>query len=398
MQKKYALYKCPLIFSNNSQDGGKKKKSKQTRLTSYNTVQDINKTINKDYFRQIEFPQLCWEYPYTPAILPAQPRIIVMGDIHGDYKLAIKMLLLSGTIQIVGNKITWIGGNTYIVQVGDQVDRCRPIGNMTCDKKTTTYDDEASDLKILRLFTDLDKQAITVGGRVISLFGNHELMNAEGIMDYVSYEGINEFSDYKDPKNPALTFKSPLEARKYAFSPTNEIGKLLGCTRLPAVIIGSNLFVHAGIINSIIDFLQIHEESDLETINIAVRKWLLGLVNKDYIGRIISSSNNSMFWTRILGNLPPGVNIYDKRCVDSISKVLKLFKIGHIFVGHTPQSFTYSQHINSTCGDTVWRVDNGSSAAFHKFDFNFLNTGIVEDSRKPQVLEILNDSIYKIIM
>jgi hypothetical protein len=391
--KKYALYKHSLI---DKLIGGNKTRKKD-RSPGY-SVEDLNKMINKAEFVQNEFPIICAGYPYTPAIFAKQRRIVVLGDIHGDYKLMIKMLQLAKVIHINNNDVQWIGGTTHIVQVGDQIDRCRPIGNMTCDKPNTTYQDESSDIKILKLFTELDKQAIIHGGRVISLFGNHELLNAQGNMSYVSFEGIKEFENYKDPNNENLQFKTPMDARIHAFAPDHEIGKLLGCTRLPAVIIGSNLFVHAGIISSVVSFLKIHHETDLETINVAIKKWLLGMINKDYIGKIIASSSKSMFWTRILGNLPPDVNMNDKRCMDSIGDVLGILKIGHMVVGHTPQSFTYSKTINSTCDGAVWRVDNGSSSAFHKFDYTFLNTGVVDENRKPQVLEIIDDEIYNVLM
>ena len=51
-------------------------------------------------------------------------------------------------------------------------------------------------------------------------------------------------------------------------------------------------------------------------------------------------------------------------------------------VGHTPQ---IANGINSTCNDTVWRVDIGASQAFDVFD-KIKNSG-----RKPSVLEIVDD-------
>ena len=397
MVKKYSLFKFPLIINNinniNNSGGAKNTKS---RLTE-NTIDTLNKTINKQQFlSELEFH--CKHYPYTPAILSSVPRIIVMGDIHGDYKLAIHMFKLANLIKI--NKdgtIKWIGRNTVVVQVGDQIDRCRPVGAMTCENPNTTYNDEASDIKILKLFTDLDIQSRLEGGKVISLFGNHELMNSMGQLSYVSYEGIQEFNKYKDKKNPNKTFQSPLEARKYAFSPGNEIGKFLGCTRLPAVIIGNNLFVHAGMINSIIKYLNINEKSDLETINMAVKKWLLGLLNETSVDKIIESSKNSMFWTRVLGSLPPNINMNDTVCSSYINNVLTIFKIDNIIIGHTPQSFLYSDGINSTCSNKIWRVDNGSSSAFNNFDQQLLNNGHTSHSRRPQVLEILNDTEFKVL-
>ena len=378
-----------------------KRKYKKTRKE--NTMDILkDKLMNIDKFHNI-YKQLCPEHVYTPAILPSQKRVVVLGDIHGDLALAIKLLEISGVIARDNNKLkTWIGGYTCVVQVGDQIDRCRPIGNMTCGNKHTTYNDEASDIAILELYTNLHKQAVNTGGAVISLLGNHELLNAMSRMDYVSHAGLSQFNNYVDPANKELKFNSGHEARIHAFKPGNEYGKYLGCTRLPAVIIGSNIFVHAGLVDGLIDSIGLtgYDKSsgqhDFEVINKSIRLWLLGMLNEDYIKTIIDGSKYSMFWTRILGKIPPGVSLDNPVCSEHISKILYMFRIGSIVIGHTPQSFLYSDDINSTCSNKVWRVDNGSSAAFDKFDREFLNTGSVTHSRRIQYLEIIDDKTYRI--
>lgn len=400
--KKYTLIK----HKNNDQEGGKRKKSKKKDYKNYDfkrqqlnehTVYELNHYIDRKNFIENEYPKECPNYLYTPAILPAVPRLIALGDIHGDYNLAIDMLKKANLIDLSNGNITWIGGNTVVVQVGDQIDRCRPIGNLTCENPMTTYNDEGNDTKILRLFTDLDIQARSQGGMVISLLGNHELMNSMGLMNYVSNKGMEEFNNYKDNKKPELAFNNSMEARIHAFKPGNEYGKFMGCTRLPAVIVGSNLFVHAGIINMLVEYLKVNVQDDLETINIAVRKWLLGMLNKEYVNNIVSAGKTSMFWTRVLGSIPPNMNFNNNLCSDHISNVLEIFKVNNLVVGHTPQSFIYSNGINSTCDNRVWRVDNGSSKAFHKFDQEFLRTGNIMSSREAQVLEIINDTTFNVI-
>ena len=341
-----------------------------------------------------EYNKKCPNYTYKPAIMPKVKRIISFGDIHGDYKLAIKLLKIAKLIKIVNGKVVWTGGNTYVVQVGDQIDKCRPYNDLhTCDKKDTTFNDEQSDIKILKLYTDLDFQARKVGGAVISLLGNHEIMNSLGNLSYVSYQGIKQFENYKIGDK---IIRSGRKARKYAFAPGNEIGTFLGCSRYPAVIIGSNLFVHAGIVNGLIKELGMNKISDLNKINMAVRLWLLGSLKQNYIQEIINVSDTSMFWTRFLGKIPPNVPLNDNRCLHHVSDVIKLFNIGSMIIGHTPQSFAYSDDINGTCGESIWRVDNGSSEAFSHFDDEFIKTHISQHSRRPQVLEILNDREFNI--
>lgn len=351
-----------------------------------------------DNFRDNIYPKICKGYQYIPAILPPVKRLLIMGDIHGDYKLFVSMLEIAKVISLnKDGKITWIGGSTYVVQMGDQIDRCRPVGNMTCENPLTTYKDEASDVLIIELGNEMHRQASMVGGAFISLLGNHELMNATGMLSYVSHLGLEEFKNYVDPNNPSVKFKNGHDARAYAFAPGNEYGKMMGCTRLPAIIIGSHLMVHAGVVDGLIEEIDLKHVTDIEAINVAIRMWLLGLLQKKHIKNIIKSSKTSMFWTRILGNIPPNTPLSNPVCEQHISKVLKLFKIGSIIVGHTPQSFTYSDDINQTCDKRVWRVDNGSSSAFHRFDRELLKTGKVAHSRRPQVLEIIDDKDYFIL-
>lgn len=353
------------------------------------------KTINN--FVNNVYPQICEGNKYIPSVLKEVPRLLVLGDIHGDYKVFIQMLRIGNVIDVDqrGN-IVWTGGDTYVVQVGDQIDRCRPVGNSTCSQKSTTYEDEASDVKIMKLANELHLQAVKVGGAFISLLGNHEIMNASGIMSYVSYLGLREFDNYVDPVTKQVIKKGE-DGRVHAFAPGNELGKMMGCTRLPAVIVGSHLFVHAGIINGLIREIGLNNVDDLETINVSIRMWLLGLLKKKYIGKIIEGSQTSMFWTRILGNIPPNVEYTNPTCINSIGKVLELFRVDSIIVGHTPQSFTYSDDINQTCSGRIWRVDNGSSNAFSRFDHDLMSLGKVRHSRRVQILEIINDNEYYIL-
>ena len=346
-----------------------------------------------DKYDKNEFSKDCPEYTYLPSILPDKNRIIVIGDLHGDYKLTIDCLKLAN---VIDDNINWIGNDTIIVQIGDQIDRCRPY-NYKCDNPVTTINDEASDIKILELFNRLHIEATTNGGAVYSLLGNHELMNVTGNLNYVSYLGLTEFEDYKDPLDNSITFKSGKSARKHAFAPGNQYGKMLGCTRLSSIIIGSFLFVHAGIIPEFTTKINIKKRKDLYKLNFAVRKWLLGLINKDYISQIVGSFKYSIFWDRILGNIPPNMNNNNPRCVKYLDPVLDIFKVGKMFIGHTPQYFSNKEGINNTCDNKLWRVDIGGSTAFNSFDDVYTKSKLITKFRKAQILEITDNSKIKII-
>ena len=152
---------------------------------------------NVDDFKNNEFKEHCSDYSFIPFIYEKVKRIVVFGDIHGDYDMIIKLLEMSKLAKIVKEKklsrtntkkinkkssrkqkrhlhdsednidisisetitsdeieyeMEWIGEDTHLVQVGDQIDRCRPNETYTCDnpKAIDPEDDEDSDVKILK--------------------------------------------------------------------------------------------------------------------------------------------------------------------------------------------------------------------------------------------------------
>jgi hypothetical protein len=185
----------------------------------------------------------------------------------------------------------------------------------------------------------------------------------------------------------------PIEIRKHAFQPGNTYGKFLGCTRNATVIIGSNLFVHAGIIDKLIEEFNFKSYDDIVNVNILIKKWLLGLIQTNKISSYIRPGE-SMFWSRILGSLKPGLPLNYRECKDNLSQVLKVFRVDNMIIGHTPTSFMFNKDINATCGNKIWRVDNGASAAFDNVDTHYQSFGDRHHNRRYQYLEILNDTEF----
>lgn len=369
----------------------------------YNIVHNIKKAQKNmsggDAGYENDFNEDCKDYNFLPSVFPPVRRIIAIGDLHGDIKMTLDCLKIANLIQdanilnsnhdIEYNKLMWTGGDTIVVQIGDQVDRCRPVQFKCDDPRSMGDNDEASDIRILKLFTFLDTQAREHGGHVISILGNHEIMNVMGNMNYVSYMGLEEFDGYVDPKDQNIKFQTGKEARIHAFKPGNELGSFLGCTRLSAIIIGANLFVHAGLLPEFASKIGLNSKEDLEKVNQSVRKWLVGKINNDNINQIVGSFKDSMFWTRVMGSIPPEAN--GEECEKFLKPVLQTLNISSMIVGHTPQFYMNNQGINQACDNGIWRIDNGVSGAFDKFDSN---TGT---NRTVQVLEILNDNQFNIL-
>lgn len=290
-------------------------------------------------------------------------RIIALGDIHGDLSFALRLLTIAKVIAVENNILKWIGGNTIVVQVGDQIDSCRPLPGETCEHTGTTLNDKAEDIEVLKLFTKLHNMAQKDGGMVLSLIGNHEIMNVLGDMRNVSKENLTD-------------------ERADKFKPGGEYAKLLAETRYSVIIINNILFAHAGVISD-----KINNRDDIIKINKKVREWLL---NKDSNPKnFYKEIDDSIFWNRILGALPPDSELKDNInkdvCDRILGKVLTALKIDRMIIGHTPQFAKHNVGINGTCDGKVIRVDIGGSESFSKFDKRSMYN---IDARKPQALEI----------
>lgn len=139
------------------------------------------------------------------------PRVVAVGDLHGDLDNAIAVLKLADVVNEAGN---WAAGNTILVQTGDTTDR------------------GPDSRKLLDLMMRLETQAAAEGGQVHALLGNHEVMNLLGDWRYVDPGDIDQFG-------------GP-EARRAALSATGTYGAWLR-TRKVAAQIDRTVFVHGGI-------------------------------------------------------------------------------------------------------------------------------------------------------
>ena len=281
----------------------------------------------------------------------------------------------------------WIGKDTHVVQVGDQIDRCRPYGNNICTNKSTTKNDEDSDLEIMLFYDSLDKIAMKTKGRVFSLLGNHEIMNVMGDMRYVSYKGLNEFSEQKNVHDGLLKRKDHFKTI---------ISRKMACTRSTVLVIGNYLFVHGGIAS------KLAYKYNLIDVNSIIRQFLNGSLKKHPdLRKLLNSSQFSPLWYRRLAYIPRDDNNEEhtdcKKIFQPILKKLneKNFKssisnepsiqIKGMVIGHTPQFTVFNTGITTACHNTLIRADIGASVAFNVFSDK------IDNSRLPQVVEITTD-------
>jgi hypothetical protein len=401
----------------------------------------ISKLINLYYDNDKVTNEFTNNSHHKIHIYPMQRRIIVIGDLHGDLNASIECLILAKCIEPIKlpenktvdnmntffNKLEWIGGDTFIVQLGDQIDRVRPQNwdenEITND---TAYKDEGSTLEIFYLFYYLDELAKKQNGRVISIIGNHEIMNTEGDFRYVSLKEFKCFKDHlasiyqpnskfpyhsrtlknNNSKLNKIHTKKRNESRPpngyrerlYAFSPTGLCANMIADNNYILLQIGNWLFCHGGPVKKTL------EKYDISLINNVVSMYLLGMdskngaVEKHYNDIAFGKGKNNILWNRRFGS--PSQTINDKDLVGELNEVLDTYndknrpytKATHIAIGHTPQFFN-NHGINSICNGRVWRCDVGMSKAFGAVD----NDNDKNNSRKCQVLEILDNGEVKVL-
>lgn len=269
----------------------------------------------------------CKDYSVFPQVFPAKRRIIAIGDIHGDFSYLIHSLKIA---YLIDNDHNWIGNDTFLVQVGDQIDNCRPVYN-SCEYQTSTIDDNAEDTKILDFLDNLHVQAAQFGGAVISLSGNHELLNITGDVSYVSFKNFREYDN-----NTSIG----KQKRIRDFSKDGQKGKSIICTRPPAVIIGSNIFVHAGIIPIVLDTMpvlkKILEDELVEIIDNMSRSDLISLfMQKVTNGKIDPSIAKSYIPHKLIKSMKKntiGEKIYDyyENIKNMFKERIEIFEIGEL--------------------------------------------------------------------
>jgi hypothetical protein len=273
---------------------------------------------------------------------PAPARLIAIGDLHGDLAATRAALRLAGAID---EKDHWAGGALVVVQTGDQLDR---------------GDGERA---ILDLFDRLEGEAKAAGGAVISLNGNHEIMNVQLDFRYVTDGGFHDFNavsgtNLADPRLVAVDPKA--RERAASFLPGAPYAKLLA-RRDTIALVGDTLFVHGGV-------LPKHVTYGLARINREISAWMSG--DRPSPPEIVVAEDGPI-WTRRYSAAPDVEDckvLYDALSAASVKRMV---------VGHTVQR----GGITSGCDDRVWRIDVGLAHYF---------------GGDSEVLEIVGDSVKKL--
>ena len=260
----------------------------------------------------------------STTFLPAVPRIVAIGDVHGDLDATRRALRLAGAIDDADH---WIGGDLVVVQTGDQLDRGE------------------GEQDILDLLHRLAGTAEEAGGALHVLNGNHEIMNAALDMRYVTDGGFLDFEDaveVDEADSLLLEYDENERARVQAFRPGGPYALLLA-ERNVILQVGENVFVHGGV-------LPQHLEYGLERINAETQEWLRGDRSRPEVMR----GKDSPIWTRRFSD-----EVESDDC-ETLSAVLESLHATRMVVGHTVQD----EGMRSYCDGKVWCIDVGMASAY----------------------------------
>ncbi len=256
----------------------------------------------------------------VPATFEGVPRVVAIGDIHGDYEKLTAVLKLC---RITDDAGSWIAGPTHLVQTGDVLDRGP-------DSK-----------KAMDLLMRLEGQAQRAGGRVHALIGNHEYMTMTGDLRYVSDGELSAFGDGPRGTPVGQLPLGDFPHYRAAFAPTGPYGRWIAGHNA-IVRVNGTLFMHGGLSPR-------YANRDIEQLNAFIRAELRG--ERDAKNGVGSDSEGPL-WFRGLSEpaAPPGLETY-------LTQLLAAQKARRIVLGHTIQE----RGITLRAGDRLALIDVGMS-------------------------------------
>jgi uncharacterized protein YjdB len=152
----------------------------------------------------------------SPSKRDSRDKLLVLSDPHANFNAFINILKAKN---VIDSQLNWSYGNNELLIAGDVFDR----------------GDDA--VTIFWLIYKLQQEAREAGGRVSFIYGNHESMVLKNDLSYTN-------AKYKTFAK--VYFNAETQYGTKFFNKDTELGRWLGtCNTME--IIGTNLFVHAGL-------------------------------------------------------------------------------------------------------------------------------------------------------
>ncbi|KAK8930937.1 hypothetical protein KSP39_PZI016093 [Platanthera zijinensis] len=282
---------------------------------------------------------------------PAPSRLVAIGDLHGDLPKSLQALALAGLVDPFS--LRWTGGSTVAVQIGDVLDR------------------GSEEIRLLYLLHRIKLESARAGGALLTIHGNHEVMNIEGDFRYVTPGGLQEFKQWgrwfcvglsmkrlcpgleipsRDPFKGIPTsfpgvkreFWEGFRARIAALRPAGILSRRFLSDNQAVVVVGDSVFIHGGL-------LERHVEYGFERINKEARDWIMGLNGR--FSPWYLRGRDSVVWLRRFSD---GFNC-DCRHLEAVLSMIP--GVRRMIMGHTIQA----EGINAVCEDRAIRIDVGLS-------------------------------------
>lgn len=258
-------------------------------------------------------------------------RVVVIGDLHADIEVFTSILVCRQLINSMGR---WCGGEAWVVCMGDTLDGRRPEIDVAPD-----YASQPMELLLTKYILHLDTEAQQVGGRCISIMGNHDMFAYE-----LNSAPYCKWSDYKSYPEP----------REELYKPGMRLAHIFASTRPLIVVLGKFLFVHGGLSQRIMVQAPGEGYDKLDALNDQVAEWLRR--GKDKPEWVDSSSNPALSRAYASGGT--------EEALDAILEQLP--GVEHMVVGHTVKPEILSRfHGKVICTDV------GLSRAFGGENRNF---------------------------
>jgi Calcineurin-like phosphoesterase len=266
-----------------------------------------------------------------PAAWDNIARVVVFGDLHGDYGKFHDMLKQAG---LVDARDRWSGGAAHLVQLGDVPDRAPDTR------------------RIVDLLMRLEPQARRAGGYVHALIGNHEAMNMESDLRYTTAGEFAAFADRNSARrrdayygrvvsaikaNPPATGAPVFDAAyRAAFDATHPLGWVEHqIAWSPQGAYGRWVLSHSAIIR-INDTLYLHgglspefSVFDVDVMNRAVLAALRHEPARPDGPKDILWNEQGPLWYR-------GMALHDEMTErENVAAVLARYRVRHVVIGHT---------------------------------------------------------------
>jgi hypothetical protein len=340
------------------------------------------------------------KYPnISELIVSDKTRILSLSDIHGDIHSLIIALRDCGEVISKENFINdkedidleyllnidiseedcnyvdslnynWIGGDTHIVIIGDFLDINRKDNTILKKNGFGQNEYPQIEIKIFRFINAINKQAQKNGGRIIKMFGNHEMYNIIGKKDFIkkySYPNTIKLKNYYRGHDRVKCFKYGNEGYKLML----EDGMYV------LFKINNNLFVHGGptINYNFYDYNRIN--NIINNNNNKIKLIIDSLCNND--------PNLSPLWTRIFGHdsfINKRIYDNDEFCNNVKQLLIKIkgndyfyddIKTIRIIVGHCVQSLS-----------TIYNKNN-------------ITFGYINNNKSNNIKEVLEPKLEKVI-